>query len=54
LVDEFRGSASRVNSGMSDKAQPLNIDGTAFIPASDAPAPAEKPADKPADKPAEK
>jgi hypothetical protein len=46
LVDEFRGSASRVNSGMSDKAQPLNIDGTAFIAASEAPA--EKPADKPA------
>ncbi len=47
LVDEFRGSASRVNSGMSDRAQPLNMDGTAFIAASDAP-PADKPADKPA------
>lgn len=53
LVDEFRGSASRVNSGMSDKAQPLNMDGTAFIAASDAP-PADKPAEKPADKPADK
>ena len=48
LVDEFRGAASRVNSGMSDKAQPLNMDGTAFIAVSDAPAPADKPADKPA------
>jgi hypothetical protein len=57
LVDEFRGSASRVNSGTSDKAQPLNMDGTAFIAASDAPPekPADKSADKPvADKPADK
>jgi tetratricopeptide (TPR) repeat protein len=44
LIDEFRGSASRVNSALSDKAVPLNIDGTPFH--ADAPPPAEKPKDK--------
>ncbi len=52
LVDEFKDVPSRVNSGMSDKAQPLNMDGSAFAAAIDAPA--EKPADKAADKPANK
>jgi TolA-binding protein len=50
LIDEFRGSPSRVNSGLSDRAQPVNMDGSGYVPpASDAPA------DKPADaKPGEK
>jgi TolA-binding protein len=30
LIDEFRGSPSRVNSGLSDRAAPLNLDGTPF------------------------
>jgi tetratricopeptide (TPR) repeat protein len=30
LIDEFRGSPSRVNSGLSDRAMPLNLDGTPF------------------------
>jgi hypothetical protein len=55
LIDEFRGSPSRVNSGLSDRAQPVNLDGTAFAPASDAPQAENKPAAAPAtgDKPAE-
>jgi hypothetical protein len=32
LIDEFRGSPSRVNSGLSDRPQPLNLDGTPFQP----------------------
>jgi len=32
LIDEFRGSPSRVNSGLSDQPQPLNLDGTPFAP----------------------
>jgi TolA-binding protein len=63
LIDEFRGSPSRVNSGLSDHPMPLNLDGTPFHvdapPPADAPkaddkaAPAAdaKPEDKPADKP---
>ena len=63
LIDEFRGSPSRVNSGLSDQPMPLNLDGTPFHvdapPPADAPkaddkaAPAAdaKPEDKPADKP---
>jgi len=47
LIDEFRGSPSRVNSGLSDRAQPVNMDGSAFTPVT------ETPADKPADKPGE-
>ncbi|MDI1482159.1 hypothetical protein [Polyangium sp. y55x31] len=55
LIDEFRGSPSRVNSGLSDRAQPVNLDGTAFAPASDTPPPAENKPAAPAtgDKPAE-
>src|SRR6185503_323888 len=60
LIDEFRGSPSRVNSGLSDRPQPLNLDGTPFR--SEPPPPpepadekggdkAEKSNDKPADKP---
>jgi len=30
LIDEFRGSPSRVNSGLSDAPAPLNLDGTIF------------------------
>jgi hypothetical protein len=49
LIDEFRGSPSRVNSGLSERAQPVNIDGSGYVPVSDAPA--DKPADaKPGDK----
>ncbi len=42
LIDEFRGSPSRVASGLSDQAQPVNIDGTVFVEAPPAPAPDEK------------
>jgi TolA-binding protein len=64
LIDEFRGSPSRVNSGLSDAPAPLNLDGTTFrveppAPPADAPkddksaaAPAAGDSgDKPADKP---
>jgi tetratricopeptide (TPR) repeat protein len=44
LIDEFRGSPSRVNSALSDKPFPLNLDGTPFRP--DEPPPADKPSDK--------
>ena len=30
MIDEFRGSPSRVNSGLSDQPMPLNLDGTPF------------------------
>ena len=43
LIDEFRGSPSRVNSGLSDAPAPLNLDGTTFHV--DAPAPADAPKD---------
>jgi TolA-binding protein len=45
LIDEFRGSPSRVNSGLSDRPAPLNLDGTAFHdvpPAPDKPAAGDK------------
>ena len=32
LIDEFRGSPSRINSGLSDRPQPLNLDGTPYTP----------------------
>lgn len=32
LIDEFRGSPSRVNSSLSDRSYPVNIDGTPFVP----------------------
>jgi TolA-binding protein len=59
LIDEFRGSPSRVASGLSDRSRPLNIDGTVYVEASAAPPPDEtsgddKPADKPDDKPGSK
>ena len=41
LIDEFRGSPSRVNSGLSDRPQPLNLDGSPFIV--DEPRAADKP-----------
>ncbi len=40
LIDEFRGSPTRVNSGLSDRPAPLNLDGTPFR---DQPAVADKP-----------
>jgi tetratricopeptide (TPR) repeat protein len=30
LIDEFRGAPSRVNSGLSERPAPLNLDGTAY------------------------
>jgi hypothetical protein len=30
LIDEFRGAPTRMNSGLSDRPQPLNLDGTPF------------------------
>lgn len=30
LIDEFRGSPTRMNSGLSDRAMPLNLDGTPY------------------------
>jgi hypothetical protein len=30
LIDEFRGSPSRVNSGLSERGAPLNLDGTPY------------------------
>jgi hypothetical protein len=54
LIDEFRGSPSRVNSGLTEQTQPLNLDGSVYTtveataaPADDKPAAA---ADKPDDK----
>jgi TolA-binding protein len=32
LIDEFRGSPSRVNSGLNERGQPVNLDGTAYEP----------------------
>ncbi len=57
LIDEFRGSPSRVASGLSDRSQPLNIDGTVYVDASAAPPPEpaeDKPAEKTDDKPGSK
>ncbi|MBI4701501.1 MAG: tetratricopeptide repeat protein [Deltaproteobacteria bacterium] len=31
LIDEFRGSATRVNSGLDERPQPLNMDGTPVV-----------------------
>jgi hypothetical protein len=42
LVDEFRGSPNRINSGLSDRPQPLNLDGTPFRLEQPPPPPAEK------------
>jgi hypothetical protein len=44
LIDEFRGSPSRVNSGLNEQMQPLNIDGTAYQMEAPPPPPDEKPA----------
>jgi hypothetical protein len=68
LIDEFRGAPSRVGSGLNERPQPLNPDGSPVVdtppPGADAgksggDKPADKPADKssdskPADKPADK
>jgi len=59
LIDEFRGSPSRVNSGLNEAGQPLSLDGTVYSTVSAAPADekptadAEEKADKP-EKPAGK
>jgi hypothetical protein len=45
LIDEFRGAPSRVNSGLSDRAMPVNLDGSPFIAVDPAAAKAD---DKPA------
>jgi hypothetical protein len=55
LIDEFRGSPSRVNSGLTEQTQALNLDGTPYVSEPPPPPPDEKPAaaadeDKPADK----
>jgi tetratricopeptide (TPR) repeat protein len=51
LIDEFRGSPSRVNSGLNEASQPLNLDGTVYQ-AEPPPAPAdEKPQAAAADEP---
>lgn len=50
LIDEFRGAPTRVNSGLSDRAMPLNLDGTPYSP--ELPPVPEKTDDKPGDKPA--
>ncbi len=57
LIDEFRGSPSRISSSLHDPASALNIDGTTYR--IDAPPPqddkaGDKPADKAGDKPADK
>jgi TolA-binding protein len=44
LIDEFRGSPSRMNSGLSEAATPLNLDGTVVVSERPAPPPEEKPA----------
>lgn len=44
LIDEFRGSPSRVSSGAQDRATPLNLDGSPYR--SDAPPPVEDKADE--------
>jgi tetratricopeptide (TPR) repeat protein len=62
LIDEFRGSPSRVNTGLDERSQAVNLDGTPYTPEPAAPPPDEKPTaaaasedDKPvADKPAAK
>ena len=56
LIDEFRGSPSRVNSGLNEQTQPINIDGSAYQTEAPAPPPEDKPAaaaasDDKADKP---
>jgi tetratricopeptide (TPR) repeat protein len=42
LIDEFRGSPSRVNSGLDEAGQPLNLDGTPYEPEPAAGPPDEK------------
>jgi TolA-binding protein len=44
LIDEFRGAPSRVNSGLNEQTQPLNIDGTVYQEAVPAPPADDKPA----------
>ena len=61
LIDEFRGSPSRVGSGLNERSAPLNPDGSPVADALPAAASdakpgssaADKPADKQADKPAD-
>ena len=51
LIDEFRGSPSRVNSGLNEQTQPVNLDGSVYQGEAPAPPPAEdKPAAAAADK----
>ncbi len=42
LIDEFRGSPSRVNSGLEERTQAINIDGTPYQAEPAAPPPEEK------------
>jgi tetratricopeptide (TPR) repeat protein len=53
LIDEFRGAPSRVNSGLTDRGMPVNLDGTPFILNPPPPPPEEKkaPAKEEAGKP---
>jgi tetratricopeptide (TPR) repeat protein len=44
LIDEFRGSPSRVNSGLSEQMQSINIDGSAYQAEAPPPPADEKPA----------
>jgi hypothetical protein len=44
LIDEFRGSPSRMNSGLEDRATPVNLDGTVVAREAPPPPPEEKPA----------
>jgi TolA-binding protein len=57
LIDEFRSAPNRLGSGLTERAVPVNMDGTTWVPESAKPQ-AEKPADKPAtsatDKPGDK
>ncbi|WP_245677794.1 tetratricopeptide repeat protein [Chondromyces crocatus] len=55
LVDEFRGSPSRMSSGLSERSAPLNLDGSPFrdvgaTAATDAPKGGSQPADQAAEK----
>ncbi|APR78095.1 TPR domain protein [Minicystis rosea] len=54
LIDEFRGSPSRVNSGLNEQTQPINIDGSAYQAEAPAPPPDEKPAAAATPAPADK
>lgn len=52
LIDEFRGSPSRINSGLSERSAPLNLDGTPFRDAPPPPPAEEKKPEAKEEKPA--